>query len=384
MRNLFTFASAALGAALLIAGGVVAPANATPTDEPGRVVGTPAEVSPAAAIVDGGLQQVRLYSGSLNWSVDGLGVNGGATGLLQVEKPVGASVKAAFLMTASASPHAMPTDVTLAGQAVTFSIEATRGFFSNFFGDVTSIVKPIVDAGSGTLNIAVDEGSFTNQIEGSSLVVIFDDPSVTMASIAIYFGTSDPAGDLFTMEFNALTLPQTQDLRMSVGSAFSYGSAQNSSVRVNGQPLSTFAGHFDDCSDFVSGEEDSSKWTCGGSSLVTVGGVGDSLTNPATGPSATWSTTADDELYSLAPFVAVGDKEVVVETSNPSADDNIFMTVFYLDKITVFDPERSTGGGSLAETGPAETGWMFGVGGVLLAVGMVLAVMTRRRARRTP
>lgn len=379
MRNLFTFASAALGAALLIAGGVVAPANATPTDEPGRVVGTPAEVSPAAAIVDGGLQQVRLYSGSLNWSVDGLGINNyGASGDLQVEKPAGASVKAAFLMTAASSTHPMPTDITLATQPVTFSIHAAGGYYTNFFADVTTIVKPIVDAGSGTLNITVNEGTFRNLIDGTSLVVVFDDPSVPLASVAIYFGTSDPAGDTFTMEFNALTLPQTEDLRMSVGSSFSYGSGQNSSVLVNGEVLSNYAGHFDDCDQFVSGDEVTSNWTC--NALLTVGGVGDSLTNPTL--AAPWSTTADDELYSLSPFVAVGDSEIVVETSNPSADDNIFMTVFYLDKVAVFDPELS-GGGSLAETGSAETGWMFGVGGVLLAVGMLLAVITRRRARRT-
>lgn len=379
MRNLFTFASAALGAALLIAGGVVAPANATPTDEPGRVVGTPAEVSPAAAIVDGGLQQVRLYSGSLNWSVDGLGINNyGASGDLQVEKPAGASVKAAFLMTAASSTHPMPTDITLATQPVTFSIHAAGGYYTNFFADVTTIVKPIVDAGSGTLNITVNEGTFRNLIDGTSLVVVFDDPSVPLASVAIYFGTSDPAGDTFTMEFNALTLPQTEDLRMSVGSSFSYGSGQNSSVLVNGEVLSNYAGHFDDCDQFVSGDEVTSNWTC--NALLTVGGVGDSLTNPTL--AAPWSTTADDELYSLSPFVAVGDSEIVVETSNPSADDNIFMTVFYLDKVAVFDPELS-GGDSLAETGSAETGWMFGVGGVLLAVGMLLAVMTRRRARRT-
>jgi LPXTG-motif cell wall-anchored protein len=378
MRNLFTFASAALGAALLIAGGVVAPANATPTDEPGRVVGTPAEVSPAAAIVDGGLQQVRLYSGSLNWSVDGLGINNyGASGDLQVEKPAGASVKAAFLMTAASSTHPMPTDITLATQPVTFSIHAARGYYTNFFADVTTIVKPIVDAGSGTLNITVNEGTFRNLIDGTSLVVVFDDPSVPLASVAIYFGTSDPAGDTFTMEFNALTLPQTEDLRMSVGSSFSYGAGQNSSVLVNGEVLSNYAGHFDDCDQFVSGDEVTSNWTC--NALLTVGGVGDSLTNPTL--AAPWSTTADDELYSLSPFVAVGDSEIVVETSNPSADDNIFMTVFYLDKVAVFDPELS-GGGSLAETGSAETGWMFGVGGVLLAVGMLLAVITRRRARR--
>lgn len=322
---------------------------------------------------------MRLYSGSLNWSVDGLGINNyGASGDLQVEKPAGASVKAAFLMTAASSTHPMPTDITLATQPVTFSIHAAGGYYTNFFADVTTIVKPIVDAGSGTLNITVNEGTFRNLIDGTSLVVVFDDPSVPLASVAIYFGTSDPAGDTFTMEFNALTLPQTEDLRMSVGSSFSYGSGQNSSVLVNGEVLSNYAGHFDDCDQFVSGDEVTSNWTC--NALLTVGGVGDSLTNPTL--AAPWSTTADDELYSLSPFVAVGDSEIVVETSNPSADDNIFMTVFYLDKVAVFDPELS-GGDSLAETGSAETGWMFGVGGVLLAVGMLLAVMTRRRARRT-
>lgn len=121
MRNLITFASAALGTALLVAGAVVVPAHATSVDQPEAVTATeapnpsessaPAEatlepgslvstevVTSASAIVDGGLQRVRLFSGSVNWSVDGLGINRGTSGDLQVEKPNGATVLAAFLM----------------------------------------------------------------------------------------------------------------------------------------------------------------------------------------------------------------------------------------------------------------------------------------------
>lgn len=402
MRNLITFASAALGTALLVAGAVVVPAHATSVDQPEAVTATeapnpsessaPAEatlepgslvstevVTSASAIVDGGLQRVRLFSGSVNWSVDGLGINRGTSGDLQVEKPNGATVLAAFLMTASAARHAMPTDLTLAAQPVTFSIEASGSAtgFTNFFADVTSIVKPLVDAGSGTVNLTVDEGSLVGPIEGSSLVVVFNDPAVTLASVAIYFGTSDPAGDNFAMDFNALTEPQTQDLRMSLGSAFSFGSFQNSDVSVNGRELSRFAGHVDDCDQFTAGDEDQSNWKCGNSALITVGGVGDSLVNPERGPGAVWSTLADDELYSLAPFVSVGDIAVNVKTSNPTSDDNLFMAVFYLDKIAVF----ATDDVALAETGSAETSWLVGAGAAFLLLGMALTMATRRRSR---
>lgn len=419
MRNIFTYMTVTLGGALLVAGSVVVPATAAPlddpntsatveptttdensngdtspteptpaTDEPVRPGTTSSDVvsiSSSAAAVNGGLQRVRLYSGSLSWSVDGLGINEGSRGNLQVEKPAGAAVAAAFLMTAGSSPHANPTDITLGGSAVSFSLEAGETVsdfgFTNFFADVTSIVKPLVDPQSGTINIEVNEGAFADQIEGTSLVVVFDDPAVSLSSIAIYFGTSDPAGDTFTMAFNALAQPQTQDLRMSIGSAYSYGSDQNTRVLVNGQILSEYAGHFDDCDVFVAGEENEDNWVCNDRSLLTVGGVGDSLENPAMSVGGAWSTVADDELYSLAPFVTVGDTEITVVTSNASADDNIFMTVFYLDEIEIAGAERISA--TLAHTGPAQSGWLFGAGAALLVLGMALAVASRRRAQHS-
>ena len=72
------------------------------------------------------------------------------------------------------------------------------------------------------------------------------------------------------------------------------------------------AGSFDDG---VQGETSSS--------LITVGGVGDSTDNP-TPPD---NPPSDDELYNLEPFLVQGDTQLTVTSSNPSQDDNLFLAV---------------------------------------------------------
>ena len=354
-----------------------------------RVAGTtaPEDFAPSASVENGGLQLMHAFTGNLNWSVDGLGSNSGSTGTLQVEKPAGATVLRAFLVLASFDNVATAglSDVVLNGATPTFGDDATDTTygFRNFLADVTDIVAPTIDAaGAGTVAISMDEGASASSIEGSALVVVFEDPAVSVSSIALYFGTSQTSGDEFTLQFDALTEPQTQDLRMSIGSAYSYGSGQTSTISVNGTTLSDQAGHFDDCDEFVAGDENSSNWTCGDGALITVGGVGDSLANPTVGDP--WSTVSDDELYSLSPFVSVGDTEIQVQTLNASGDDNIFMAVFFLDEVELegATPIGDGVGGEeeLADTGAADVAGLIGIALVALIVG-ALAVGAARRHR---
>jgi hypothetical protein len=288
---------------------------------------------------DAGLEEMFSVNGNITWSADGLGINSGQTGNIQVSRPAASSVIAAFLMVSTNGVATAPTDVKVNNAAVTFThkaTETTSGFeFTNYLADVTSNVKSLLDAsGPGVFNIPIDNGA--NQvgdpyITGDALVVVFNTPSAPLASIVLNFGTSDVAGDTFTLAYPSLTLPQTADLQMSIGDAYSYGEDQNSVITVNGQTLTNHAGHFDDNSTFVAGQPE--PWAAEDPALITVGGVGDSLANPNT--SAPWSTTADDELYSLSPFVAVGDTAISVNTVNASNDDNLFMALFYLKEVTV-------------------------------------------------
>ncbi len=414
MRTRFITSGVAATATLLIAASAMSPALASTVDpaEPSTVVENPAAepstettapepaapaapaderepgtsssdaVAPTASVDDGGLRLMHAFTGNLNWSVDGLGINPPAqTGTLTVEKPAGSAVIRAYLMLASFAEVEVAglSDVRLNGAAPSFTEVATDTAygFRNFMADVTSIVRPTIDgANAGSISIAINEGANAPRIEGSALLVVFDDPAVSISSIALYFGTSQTSGDNFSLAFDTLSEPQTQDLRMSIGSAYSYGAEQNTAVSVNSQPLSDVAGHFDDCDAFVAGDEDDANWLCNDGALLTVGGVGDSLTNPVVGQP--WTTVSDDELYSLSPFVEVGDTQIEVQTLNESGDDNVFMAAFYLDEIELEGAERVSA--ELAETGASETAGLLGAGVLALLVGAAALLVSRRRA----
>src|SRR5574341_122126 len=78
---------------------------------------------------------------------------------------------------------------------------------------------------------------------------------------------------------------------------------------------------------------------------MTVGGIGDSPTNP--GPACN-GAAADDELYNLAlgdvadatPFIKIGDTSLTFDTRNPSFDDNVFALFFSSQFGIVVGPPR--------------------------------------------
>jgi hypothetical protein len=360
------FAAVAAGAALSVA--IASPASAAYTG--------PASWDTA------GLKPLIVETGQYNWSIDGLGTLEG-TGNLQVEKPAGATVHKAYFVAAQVQDGSKPTlnspsNILLNGSAVTFQYESLNASgtesnaFNNYFADVTSLVSSTINGQSaGVNNITVDEGGL--DVEGTALVVVFNDSSVEVATVVLAFGNSSPSGDSFTLAFNALTAPQTQDLQMSVGISYSYNNGgdsrdgwQSSSIFVNDTLMTDIAGSFDDCNE--ANQEDD----CNDNALVTVGGVGDTTTNPTMPSSDLWSQTADDELYSLTPFVEVGDTSILVRTSNPSSDDNIFLDAFYLKNVV-----------ATVEDGLADTGFDLSssaLGAIaVLGAGVASVVVARRR-----
>lgn len=278
-------------------------------------------VSSANAQLSGLVTEDGLISSSTSAN----GNNDTAGGLLDVMKPnAGATVRSAYLAAATWGNYMItPTDVTLSGSAVVFASHANNGFFENFFTEVTGIVAPIVDAApAGLIQLPVTEGPNTDNIDGTVLIVIFEDPAVVnSAGVVILFGGQQTTGDQFTISLAApldLTDPNataTMGLGISFGFQGTTGTSMTSEVDVNGSRLTSSAG----------GEDDGLP---ANGALITMGGIGDDIANPANPFAGSSGFDTDDELYDLLPFVMTGDTQISVDTINPSNDDNIFVGFF--------------------------------------------------------
>ena len=305
---------------------------------------------------DAGLQEMVRLTGPISVSISGAGFNG--QGAISVVKPAGSTVIAAYLSTANhRGIGTVPTGVELNGSVVTYTHKAftnnpgdTRYKFTNHFADVTALVKTTIDAGpSGILSLTLNEtgtSPSSSNIDGSSLVVVFDDPSKPVSSVVLMFGTSGStpsAFDSFTVSFPAIQNVANERATLSLGISHSsqlwipanpaFSRAQrtivefSTSSNVNPRTASLSAGGRDDGADAQG-------------ALLTVGGIGDSRGLPnlnATLPNATeadFNDSADDELYGLDSFLAVGDTSLTVRTQNsPGFDDNLFQAVLYFEGV---------------------------------------------------
>lgn len=276
------------------------------------------------SITANGLTQLFAVTGKYVLSADAAGGNPLSTFNVDVNKPsAGATVYKAFLLGVpmwSFSPIGNGC-ITLAASPITWGGSALNTAGSlNYYADVTSIVAPILNAaGAGISSIAVSECQ-TSNIDGVGLLVIFSDATASDKTIVILFGGLSSTGDNF-----AITLGEAIDplapgalLNMGLGIEFGYqGTAQYSTIDVNGTRLTTAAGGADDAVD-----------TPTNGNLITIGGLGDVNTNPVN-PYATPTThTSDDELYSLLPLITNATINILVNTSNPSNDDNVFLAYF--------------------------------------------------------
>jgi Bacterial Ig-like domain (group 1) len=295
-----------------------------------------------------GLTPFYSASGAVSLSQNGYASNSNPITNPIVKPSAGATVRAAFLF-AAATPFVPIPDsgsITLDGTPITFTDTAVTSSFGNQTreADVTSIVKPIIDAApAGNVNQTITEDpSITDGLDGEILAVVFNDPSVANNSIALLYGTQNTNGDTFHVAFAQPIDLSTQSIQFALGISFSFenfGSDQYSLVDLNGTPpdpsnptagpdparLTTSAG----------GEDDATPPCDEDGCLLTVGGVGDSPTNP-TDPFALPSDCTmpmawrcDDELYTLgAPYVKNGDTSLSVYTLNPSANDDVLYSSF--------------------------------------------------------
>ena len=291
-------------------------------DEPGMGPGGTFEGKEAFSI-----DAVSTETGYISLSVDGLGTNG-PSGIIQVEKPAGATVRKAFF--AAASNHYRDItngDVQINGNPISWDLDVwnnaggSANFFNSVFADVTTLLKPIIDAApAGRIDFFVTETG-TSDIDGEILAVIFDDPSQTTENtVIILFGGQSTTGDVFY-----ITLAETLDVTdpntkadFSLGISYGYqGTVQYSIIDVNGTRMTSSAGGQDDGSG-VNG------------ALLTVGGLDDSNANPPPNAPPNGDPRFDDELYDLKPFMDPQDLLITVQTLNPSDDDNIFFASLFI------------------------------------------------------
>jgi hypothetical protein len=278
-------------------------------------------------------------TGHVSVSVDGFASNNPAGGPVNIQKNPGATLHQALLLAASTGfTGYVPVngDVTIDGAPVTWdpahTIPNSISSF-NVLSDVTAMIRAKLDsAPAGTVAFTVAEPNNTLLIDGEILAVIFDDPAVTVnKSITLLYGAQNTTGDTFNV---ALTQPvnktdPNQELTFGLGISYGYQAPgvlnQYSLIDVNGTRLSSSAGGQDDCDQKYAAIPNFAS--CGNGALLTVGGTGDSTSNPPD-PNATPQDACvprcDDELYNLEPFVNNGDTSFTIHSLNPSNDDNIF------------------------------------------------------------
>lgn len=280
----------------------------------------------AAGSAHASLVTFESYVGDYAVSTDGWGGTDGE-GVISASVLGGSTIAAAYLYSSNiAGNNSAPSELTFDGSAVTtFANLGTNDTgLTAFRSDVTSIVQAKIGAGGGVFDFDVSEGSEGRSIDGHALVVVYQNAALPAASVGILDGFSDAAGDSTSINFaSPLSVSDPSFFaEMSLGIGFSC-CGQASDVSVNGNLITTQAGNNDD------GEEAQNG------SLITVGGFDDPFSPflPSYGE--------DTERYNLAGsgFLNDGDTNILIETRNPSRNDNIFLATFYVSGEATFTPD---------------------------------------------
>jgi hypothetical protein len=272
------------------------------------------------------LESFFVGNGSLTLSVNGLGTNL-SFGTIEVVKPPGGMVKAAFLMAAATGSYAHyieDGEIQVDGHRVVWekSIRNAVGSW-NALADVTRLIKPSIDAApAGRVIVDIWEDQ-SELIDGVILVIVFEDPNTRPDNdVALFFGAHGTRRDSFEIDLPRPVPSNFIDRRFELGVGISFG-LQSSETRdqytiieINGQRLTTSAGGPDDGSPMPG-------------ALITVGGVDDHASNPEDAHALPQNLLSDDEFYDLKPFLMPGDSTIHVATASPSSEENFFFACFF-------------------------------------------------------
>jgi len=291
------------------------------------------------------------FVGHIGVSTDGLG-SSSQTGTISANVPLGATVLQAYLysstfslnLNAPPSPPPFTPGGTLAGSPVAYGPAVINPGIcppvctvASNRADVTSIIAPLINGGpGGVYNFTVTEAGGENPAiggqDGEALVVVYQLASLPIATVGILDGFSAVGGDTTTITFASPLDPTAPGFfaEMRLGIGFSCCS-QTSTVRVNGTTITTNAGNNDDADVFPA---------FANGNLITVG----SFNDPFSPFLPTYA--ADKERYNLIPQITLGSTSIVVNTNNPSSDDNIFLAAFWVSAEGVINqppvPEPTT------------------------------------------
>jgi hypothetical protein len=273
----------------------------------------------------------QQYSGDYGISTSGWGSTS-SSGTISTEAiPLGSTVTAAYLYSSTYS-FGSPTipGGTLGGTTVNYS--TSLGINSSaccnlqaWRADVTSIVAPVVNGGSGgAYNFGITETNTLNQ-DGEALVVVYTNSALPTQTVAILNGFASSAGDTSSITFAKPLDPTASGFfaHMIIGDGFSCCS-QSSTISVNGQLMTTVAGNNDSSVDS----------SAANGNLITVGHMAGPYTGGTPGfPQSVYS--ADHEAYDLSPFLTVGETKISIDTVNASRDDNIFLQAYDVSGIGI-------------------------------------------------
>lgn len=273
----------------------------------------------------GALTSFQTYTGTIGVSTDGVATLS-SSGTVSASVPIGSTVVAAYLYGASFDGSGGSIAGTLAGVTIPYGAFVSQVPSCCGLGmrraDVTSIVKPLIDGGAGGVYDFDYTENFSSGQDGSALIVVYSNGSLTESTVAILDGFSNSSGDSFTANFAEPLDPTAPDffMEMRLGISFSCGDSpcggnQSSQVDVNGTTITRNAGNYDDSDQPPPGNAANGR-------LFTMGGFNDPFSPLLP------SYDADHERYNLQPYITKGSKSVKVDTLNPSGDDNIFVAVF--------------------------------------------------------
>lgn len=289
-------------------------------------------------------------SGQYSVSVDAGGTVFGSH-TITVEKPSDeATVFVAFVFAASHSFRVIADgDVSIDGVPISWSGAALTvlpnqpGVFYNVLGNVTDVVADkIAAADPGPVSFRFEELGGTT-IDGEILAVVFADPKqADERTVWLAFGGSTAEVDTFVVSLKEAIDPglpgALADFGLGISASSSFqGLPAGRNVLVDNVRLTSAAG----------GEDDGGR-TPG--SRITVGGVGDSRSNPPD-PEARpeLDPRYDDELYGLLPFFSPSQTRYEVTTlPGQGGSDNLFFAYFVFSEFAVIDagvfldPETAT------------------------------------------